>query len=335
MTLAAEAPDLDVLWGFRGPVTAFQHHRGITHTLIGAPFVAAATVACVWIFHRLRRHPPQTRPRWLLLWVFSMVAVLNHIFLDWTNNYGIRPFFPFNPRWYSLDIVFIFEPVIFAVLLLSLAIPAILRLADREIGARKTVFIGRGWAIFALCAAGLITVLRWTEHERAIDLARNLSVHDQPVVRCAAEPYMVNPFRWFVVTETQGLFQTGVLDTRNHRVEMNPEVLFKPKVTPAVVSAQRSWLGRVYLDWSKFPVVTDLGSAALLPPGDAISNPNAHVVEFRDLRFAYPDLPFGISRGSAETTGSSQSTAPPLTGWVYVSPSGFVDSMIMGGRRQN
>src|ERR1700757_45676 len=93
MTLAAEAPDLDILWAIRGPVAGFQHHRGITHTFLGAPFVALAATGLVWLF--------------------ALIAALSHIFLDWTNNYGVRPFFPFNPHWYSLDIIFIFEPLIF------------------------------------------------------------------------------------------------------------------------------------------------------------------------------------------------------------------------------
>lgn len=28
MVLAAEVPDLDMLWAIKGPVAAFQHHRG-------------------------------------------------------------------------------------------------------------------------------------------------------------------------------------------------------------------------------------------------------------------------------------------------------------------
>ena len=43
-TLAAEAADLDVLWGFAGPVEELKHHRGITHTFVGAPVVAGAVV---------------------------------------------------------------------------------------------------------------------------------------------------------------------------------------------------------------------------------------------------------------------------------------------------
>ncbi|MGD1064679.1 MAG: metal-dependent hydrolase, partial [Terracidiphilus sp.] len=38
--LAAEAADLDVLWGFAGPVEGLKHHRGITHTFWAVPVVA-------------------------------------------------------------------------------------------------------------------------------------------------------------------------------------------------------------------------------------------------------------------------------------------------------
>src|SRR5271163_900378 len=96
MTLAAEAPDLDVLWAFRGPVEALQHHRGITHTLLGAPFVALAVTGTVYLWHRFKRsRVPQVReanpgsptnpgapfkpsvglsglkPNWFLIWLFS------------------------------------------------------------------------------------------------------------------------------------------------------------------------------------------------------------------------------------------------------------------------
>src|SRR5271165_1465915 len=54
MTLAAEAPDLDVLWAFRGPVAVLEHHRGITHTFLGAPFVALAVTGAVYLWHRFR-----------------------------------------------------------------------------------------------------------------------------------------------------------------------------------------------------------------------------------------------------------------------------------------
>jgi len=38
--LAAEAADLDIFWGFGGPVDELKHHRGITHTFWAVPVMA-------------------------------------------------------------------------------------------------------------------------------------------------------------------------------------------------------------------------------------------------------------------------------------------------------
>src|SRR5271168_1772609 len=103
MTLAAEAPDLDVFLGLRGPVALLEHHRGITHTFLGAPFIALAVTGVVYLWHRIRQRPRVERrerngappPRWLLIWLFSLIAALSHLLLDYTNDYGLRPFFPF------------------------------------------------------------------------------------------------------------------------------------------------------------------------------------------------------------------------------------------------
>ena len=49
---------------------------------------------------------------WGWLYATAFVAALSHLLLDWTNNYGLRPFFPFNPRWYAGSFMFIAEPVL-------------------------------------------------------------------------------------------------------------------------------------------------------------------------------------------------------------------------------
>jgi inner membrane protein len=323
MTLAAEAPDLDVLWGLRGPVAAFEHHRGITHTFLAAPFVALAVTGTVWLFHRFRKSEPPIPARWTFIWCFSLLAVFSHIFLDWTNNYGVRPFFPFNPRWYSLDIVFIFEPVIFCALLLGLSLPAILRLADREIGARKVLFRGRGPAIAALSIAALCTGMRAIEHQRARLLVERGSIGNRPPLRVGIEPYPGNPFHWFAVVETADFFRTASVDTHHEEIETDErDVIFKPPVTRAVQAAKASPLGRPYLDWAAFPVVTDRGSANLVASAELAPNPLDTAVEFRDLRFAYPAL----LRARAGTS--------PLTGWVYVNQENGIDAMVMGGSVQ-
>src|SRR6185312_15605408 len=52
LVLAAEAPDIDMVFFVFGRVTGFGHHRGMTHTLLGAPFVAAVVVGIVYCIHR-------------------------------------------------------------------------------------------------------------------------------------------------------------------------------------------------------------------------------------------------------------------------------------------
>jgi inner membrane protein len=331
MTLAAEAPDLDVLWSLRGPVAGFEHHRGITHTLIGAPFVALAVTGTVYLWHRIRKKPSKTKdsppPNWLLIWLFSCVAVLSHLLLDFTNNYGLRPFFPFNPRWYSWDIVFIFEPLMFAALLLALVMPAIFGLADREIGARRTPFRGRRWAIAALAFIVILYAVRNAEHQRALNLLRADGL-SEPTIRVAAEPYPIDPFHWYGLLETGDYFQTADVSTRNDSVDtQSGQIVYKPEVTMATLAAKRSWLGHVYLDWSSWPVTTDLGNQQ--PAGtDAIAGLpwplplDWHVVQFRDLRFGDAGAFLRNSKN------------PPLTGYVYIGPGDEVEAMVMNGREQ-
>ena len=320
MTLAAEAADLDVLWGFRGPVAGLQHHRGWTHTLVGAPVVALATVVFVWALHRIRRKKPMIPPLWGWLFFCALIAALSHILLDYTVNYGVRPFFPFDPRWHAWSIVFIVDPWILLALTLAVVIPGILGLADREIGARKKPFRGRGWAIAGLTFMVMWWGLRNAEQGHALELVRTGNYTREPLIRAAAEPHILDPFRWRAILETEDYFQTAEVRTIGDRVETDDyaDVIYKTPVTPAVAAAKQSYLGRVYLDWGRWAVVEDLGMVRA--PGAEAPQPGWHTVEFQDLRFGYG--PLGKGRES------------PLRGWVYVGANGEIEGIFMQGHEQ-
>ncbi|MGA9716876.1 MAG: metal-dependent hydrolase [Acidobacteriaceae bacterium] len=323
MTLAAETPDLDIFWEFRGPLVGFQHHRGFTHTLLGAPVVALVVTLFCWGFHHVRRKKPPIPPRWILLWCFALIADFSHILLDFTNNYGVRPFAPWNSHWYSWDIVFIFEPVMFIFLLTGLLAPAVLGLVDREISKRRPLFRGRGWAITALIGVALLYTLRSTEHARAVHLLEQTSF-DRPALRVAAEPYPINPFRWQGIVETDNAYHFADVRTGSDAVNIDESVgpIYKPPVTPAVAAAKRSWLGRVYLDWSQFPLVEDIGPGS---PPDMPQDAARHLqqVNFHDMRFGYNDW-FGTHQNRK-----------PLSGSVFVAPNGQIDATYMDNRPQN
>jgi inner membrane protein len=345
--LAAEAADLDVLWSLGGPVEGLKHHRGITHTFVGAPVVAGVIVGAVallhfWCEHRRARRlaaanldpgapvPLRLQPRivhWGWLYLTALIAALSHLLLDWTNNYGLRPFFPFNPRWYAGSFMFIAEPILWALFFLALVMPWLFGLIAGEIGERRKPFRGRGWAIFALVGMVVLWGWRWSEHAHALAMVNNAQVASEPVKRAEAEPYPVDPFHWHVILETADFYQTAEVNTRSAEIDSDAQrdVLYKPPADAAVEAAKQTLLGKVYLDWGTWAMVRDVGQEPVrgmdlpqLPPNRAWTT-----VEFTDLRFDYSYL------GTGRPTGRN-----PLGGAVYIVDGHENAGEAMNGREQ-
>jgi inner membrane protein len=297
LTLAAEAPDLDVLGRFGGPAFGFAHHRGFTHSLLGVPLDAAVVVGFVYLIWRLRGRKvkdPNLPPRWGLLFLFACLAGLSHILLDFTNNYGVRPFWPFSEKWYSWDIVFIFEPIMFGFLLLGLIVPAFFSLIDREIGVRPRGPRGRTAATLALLGVVLLWGVRDYEHRRAVNALAARTYEGADPIRASAYPAMVTPFRWYGVIETPSFFALAPVNSLAPEVDPEGEldIRYKPEETLVTLAAKKSYLGRVYLDWAQYPIT----ETEVLDPPDG-----GYIVDFQDLRFV--QLPRLLNR-SGDTRGA-------------------------------
>jgi inner membrane protein len=286
MTIAAEAADIDVVAYLKGSATGFIQHRGITHTFIGIPVIAAIVVGLVWamdtLWQRRRMGPPAPKRRWGLLYLFACIAGLSHILLDFTNNYGVRPFYPFVRQWYAWDIVYIIEPLILAVLIAALVLPWLFGLVGQEIGSRQVGPRGRGASIFALLFIVGLWGVRDFEHRRAIAALNAFEFQGQSASRVAAFPYMVNPFQWAGVAETPNAFISVKVDSL--RPEVDPgnraQSYFKPEASEATVAARNTALGRAYIEWARFPIVES----------EHLTNPaSGDLVHFTDVRFRYPD----------------------------------------------
>jgi inner membrane protein len=314
LTLAAEAPDIDVLGQVRGPIFSFAHHRGFTHSFLGVPLVAALVVAVIYAIWRLRGRPitdPSRPPRWGLLFFYACLAGFSHILLDFTNNYGVRPFWPVSERWYSWDIVFIVEPVLLALLIGGLVLPSLFALINEEIGVRAQGPKGKVAARVALIGVMLTWAVRDFEHRRAVAALEARLYQEAEPIRVSAFPYWWNPFRWSGVVETRNFFAIMLVDSLSP--EVDPEgrmnLIYKPEETPITLAAKNSYLGRVYLDWAKYPITETEKLAADRP---------MYLVKFRDLRYEYP----GVKRR-------------PLTAGVILDENHRVISEIFGSRSQS
>jgi inner membrane protein len=283
VTLAAEAPDLDVIAGIvHGPTFGFAHHRGFTHSFLGIFLDAMVVLGFVYLVWRLRSRKlthPNLPPRWGLLYFYACLAGLSHILLDFTNNYGIRPFWPFSEKWYSWDIVFIFEPVIFTFLILGLIVPSLFGLIDKEIGARRRGPRGRAAATLALIGVVLVWGLRDYEHRRALNALEARTYNGADPIRVSAYPKWIDPFHWYGVVETPAFFALAPVDSLAPEVDPDGslEIRYKPEETPVTLAAKKSYTGRVFLDWAKYPITE---TEALQPPEEG------YIVRFQDLRFA-------------------------------------------------
>jgi inner membrane protein len=308
MTLAAEAPDLDIFWRFKSPVYYFAHHRGFTHSFIGLLFMSALTVAVMYGVWRLRGRKtniPDLPLRWGLLFVLAYIAGLSHILLDFTNNYGVRPFWPFWEKWYSWDIVFILEPALYIILIAGLVLPAIF-------SRRARAPHGQVAAVLALACVAILYAVRDYEHRDAVQAVSSAAFDygnnsPQRPVRASVYPYPWSLTHWFTVAEMPTFFADTDIDSGTGVLNHDLLAFYaKPQETPATSVAKQTYLGRVFLDWAKYPVLV------------TSTDGDDAVVRFRDLRFDYPQFRGRIT----------------LSGWVEVNKNLQVVREGFGSREQ-
>jgi inner membrane protein len=202
MMIAANLPDIDAVAFFGGPAAYLEWHRSYPHALVFAPLMALIPPLLFLVFARQR----------ITLWAYagSLIGVLSHLALDWTNVYGIRLLLPFSDRWLRLDITDIVDPWILAILFLALAAPALARMVGSEIASRR-VKSGphRGWAWFALIALFSYEGARYTAHERALAVMGAHTFNGVIARRLTALPRGGNPLLWKGVAEGVSLDREG------------------------------------------------------------------------------------------------------------------------------
>ncbi|MFL6257554.1 MAG: metal-dependent hydrolase [Pyrinomonadaceae bacterium] len=110
--VAANLPDIDIVARVRGPAFYLEHHRGITHSIVGTLTLAVVFPLLLYaaerVWARARGREPRGRLKSLL--ICSLLVSATHPLLDWTNSYGVRPFLPWDGRWIYGDLLFILDP---------------------------------------------------------------------------------------------------------------------------------------------------------------------------------------------------------------------------------
>lgn len=122
---ANNAPDLDFVYAriTDPPLGYLLHHRGHSHTAPIAVAISVMTVAVV-LFVARRRGTGWSRADDRGIIALALLGPLVHIAMDFSNNYGVHPFWPVYDGWIYGDAVFIVEPFFWAVVIPVLAFAA-------------------------------------------------------------------------------------------------------------------------------------------------------------------------------------------------------------------
>lgn len=147
MIVGSNLPDMDFIYSTitGSKLDYLLHHRGHTHTVIGAVVAAALMLVVCELWVRRQQLALSRRDRWQLALV-ALLAPLIHIALDFTNSYGVHPFWPFWNGWLYGDSVFIIEP-----LLWSIAAPLVFLLHTRaaRYAVALAIAVGVGLSFFS------------------------------------------------------------------------------------------------------------------------------------------------------------------------------------------
>lgn len=113
LALGSNFPDSDlfVTTAMGGTLDYVLHHRGHTHTLVGALLGGVLLYGIVSGWLRFRKAQLAAADH-LFIAGIAILGPLLHLALDYTNSYGVHPFWPFDNRWVYGDTVFIIEPLL-------------------------------------------------------------------------------------------------------------------------------------------------------------------------------------------------------------------------------
>jgi inner membrane protein len=300
----ANLPDGDVVTYAAGPLTYFQCHRGPTHALLAAPLVALIALPVWWLCVR-RKHAPGLR-QFVLAFAVVLAGVLSHLFLDFWNTYGIRLLLPLSGEWYRLDLVYIVDLWIWALLLVGCFAPIVARMVYAEIGARRTDPRRSALVVLGLLLAfiGVRAIL----HQRVIDVLESRTYDSENARRVAALPQPFAPWKWTGLVETRRAWHVVPVDLNQ---EFDPDAgrsLLKPEAPlreEAAIRASRT--GRIFLNFTRFPYWRATPSPRY---------EGGTVVRVTDLRFGLPEEARFAAEFEFDAAGRMvrEEFAPPVGG---------------------
>lgn len=103
--VGSHAPDFDTIFKLKNNATYIRQHRGASHSLPAILMWSLLVSGAIYLF------VPEVS--YLTLWLWTLLAVSIHVFVDLFNAYGTQAFRPFTKKWIAKGFINTFDPYIF------------------------------------------------------------------------------------------------------------------------------------------------------------------------------------------------------------------------------
>jgi inner membrane protein len=227
LLLSSIAPDLDYITRFWGADVFLRYHRGITHGIL-ALFVVPVLIGLIF---GLKKG----------FFYYSFIAFLGyaaHLFIDLTNQYGMRILSPLDWQQYSLDLTFIIDPYITIAFLLC----AILGSINKK----------RASAIVTITIVLLFAYMggRYYLKNKTMDFLRaNLEAHSYRMC-----PLPNDFLRWWFIAKSGNEVKVGFADLFTGRVSVQ-EIYRISYNDPLIEMSKKERVVKNFLYFSRYPYV--------------------------------------------------------------------------------
>ncbi|MGF7185426.1 inner membrane protein [Desulfitispora alkaliphila] len=245
--LGAMAPDLDIVYQLRGDVHYLKHHRGFSHSIPGLALISAAIAGGLSMFF------PEYGLMQLFFW--TMLGAMSHTLMDILNSYGAQILGPFSKKRYSLNLVTIPDPIMFAIFTLILLVPGPMQIKSAAGFGALALYLG--WRLMLRYRVKRLLEKRFANS--------NIS-------RIAVMPSMLSFMTWDFLLETDKKCFVGQASSLGLKLKVRRK-LIKPKQDLILEHALKSKLGKFFDEFTPYYYV------------DVKLNGDKYIINFFDLRY--------------------------------------------------
>lgn len=187
--IGSQGPDFDIIYRCKSKVSYYQHHRGLSHSILTLGIMSLITSLL------LNQLIPEAQLPTILFW--TLLAAFLHVGMDLLTPYNLNLFKPINEKTFSWNIMFIIDPFVLSILGIGIVLWLLTPLHPFDIFS------------FAFIVIGLYLLLRTVIYAYLLNYLRKKIVALKPGFKRFTLMPCFLPTKWDLTLENEKQITTG------------------------------------------------------------------------------------------------------------------------------